>query len=125
MTDAALLELRRLAAAVEAQAAEVAELRRALLEKRDRKTAARLVPALARVTEGRSFDPASVAALVLNASGPAARTVAEIIEDHTDADDGLRGFGKLLHRLHGARFGGLRLVPAPGERWRVEGFSAK
>lgn len=118
------LELRRLAAAVEAQADELAELRRCLLGKADRRTGARLVPAIARVTAGRPFDAASLAAMVLNAPGPRARTVAEVIADLADADDGLRGFGRLLHRLHGARFGRLRLA-RHGSRWCVEGFGAE
>lgn len=125
MTDAALLELRRLAAQVQAQTDELAELRRCLLDKQDRRTGARLVPAIARTVDQAAFDPASLAALVLNAPGPAARTVAEVIDDHADADDGLRGFGRLLHRLRGVRFGQLRLALAPGGRWRVEGFSAE
>jgi hypothetical protein len=126
MSDAAVaLELRRLAAAVEAQADEVAELRRCLLSKSDRRIGARLVPAIARVTAGRDFDLGSLAAQVLNAAGPAARTVAEIIADHADRDGGLRGCGRLLHRLRGGRFGRLRLVPAPGGRWRVDGFEVE
>jgi hypothetical protein len=127
VTDAVVvLELRRLAAMVAAQADEIAELRRCLLDKRDRRIGARLVPAIWRVTDGRPFDAATLAAATLNARSPAAATVAAAIADHVDVDDGLRGFGRLLHRLHGARFGDLRLVPAPGGRWRVEGgFSAK
>ena len=125
MTDAVLLELRRLAAAVEAQADEFAELRRCLLDKADRRTGARLVPALARLTEGRPFDPSSVAALALSATGPAADVVCEVIADLADSDGGTRGFGRLLHRLRGVRFGAMRLEPETGGRWRVAGFQAK
>jgi hypothetical protein len=125
VNDAALLELRRLAAAVEELADEVAELRRCLLDKADRKTGARLLPALQRLTQGRPFDPASAAALALNERGPAAGVARDVIAGLADADGGLRSFGRLLHRLQGARFGGLRLVPAPGGRWQVEGFGAE
>ena len=121
MTDAAVLELRRQAAALEALADEVAELRRCLLEKHDRRTGARLVPALQRLTRGQPFGPAEVAALSLNASGPAAGVVRDALADRADEDGGLRGFGRLLTRLQGTRFGGLRLVPAGAGRWRVAG----
>lgn len=126
MNDAGLtLELRRLAAAVEAQADQLAELQRCLLDKADRRTGMRLVPALAKVTQGRPFDAASVAALALNAPGPAAETVRQHITDMADADAGLRGFGRLLHRLRGVRFAELRLEPVAGGRWRVVGFDAE
>lgn len=126
MNDPALLELRRLAALVEAQHDELAELRRCLLDKADRRAGARLVPAIARLVGADPFTPASLASLVLNASGPAARTVADVIADHADADDGLRGFGRLLRRLRGVRFGHLRLVlDEARDRWRVEGFEAE
>jgi hypothetical protein len=125
VNDPALLELRRLANAVEALAEEQAELRRALLGKSDRRTGARLLPALGRLTQGRPFDAAAAAAMALNAPGPAAAVVRDTIADHADADSGLRGFGRLLHRLQGVRFAEQRLVPAPGGRWRVDGFEAK
>jgi hypothetical protein len=133
VSDVLALELRRLAvavaeqaAAVAAQADEVAELRRCLLEKADRKTGARLVPALATLTQGRPFAPAEAAALAMNGTGPAAGMVRETVADLADADGGLRAFGRLLQRLQGARFAGLRLEPVVGDRWRVEGaFPAK
>jgi hypothetical protein len=125
VTDAALLELRRLAAAVESQADELAELRRCLLDKADRRTGARLVPALARLTAGRTFTAATAADLALDGTGPAAGVVGGVVADLADEDGGLRAFGRLLYRLRGVRFGALRLVPAGADRWRVEGFEAK
>jgi hypothetical protein len=126
VTDTELLELRRLATAVEAQAAEMAELRRALLDKADRRTGARLVPALDRLMQGRPFALAEAAARALNESSPAAGVVVGVIDDTADGDGGFRGFGRLLTRLQGVRFGGLRLMPATGGRWMVEGgFSSK
>jgi hypothetical protein len=127
MTDAAViaLELRHLRAAVEAQAVELAELRRGLMEKRDRRTGARLVPALGRLTQGSAFDLAGLGARVLNDRTPAGGVVREVMADHADADEGLRGFGRLLVRLRGVNFAGLRLEPVPGARWRVTGFQAE
>lgn len=125
MNDLLVLEVRRLREAVAEVQDEMAELRRCLLAKADRRTGARLLPALGRVTHGQPFDPVSLATSVLNPNGPSERTVAEIINDYMDADAGFRGLGRLLQRLHGARFGGLALVPAPGGRWRVDGFPAK
>jgi hypothetical protein len=125
MTDAELLELRGLTAAYKMLADEVAELRRCLLDKADRKTGARLVPALGRLTQGRPFDAAAAAAMALNERSPAAGVVRDVVADLADGDGGLRGFGRLLHRLQGARFAELRLVPAPGGRWRVDGFEAE
>jgi hypothetical protein len=125
VTDAAMLELRRLAAAVESQADELAELRRCLLDKADRRTGARLVPALARLTMGRVFTAATVADLALDGTGPAAGVVAGVVADLADEDGGLRAFGRLLHRLRGVRFGALRLERAGADRWRVEGFEAE
>ena len=124
MTDVAL-ELRALRQAVQAQADELAELLRCLLDKADRRTGQRLVPALGRLTQGQAFGAADVAALSLNGTTPAAGVLRDVIGDLADTDDGLRGFGRLLHRLRGVRFGALRLEPAGAGRWQVTGFEPK
>ena len=103
------------------------ELQRQLLAKADRRTGLRLVPAIVRtIGEGRPFAVADLAALVLNASTPAAAVVRDALADHADDDGGFRGFGRLLQRLEGVPLAGWRIQRASGERWRVvSGFPAK
>ena len=127
MNDAALLELRLLREAVAVLADEQRELQRQLLAKADRHTGMRLAPAIARtVGEGRPFTVADLAALVLNADGPAAGVVRDALADHSDADGGFRGLGRLLQRLQGVPLAGWRIQRVNGERWRVvAGFPAK
>ena len=127
MSDAVVLELRRLAAMVEAQNDCIGDLQRRLLAKDDRRTALRLIPALARIAgDGRPFEVAKLAALVLNDRRPAAGVVRDALGDHADVDGGFRGFGRLLQRLHGVPMGGWRIQRAGPERWRlVAGFRAE
>lgn len=132
MTDAALaLELRRLSAAVEAQADELAELRedhahlqRALLSRQDRRTGAALVPLLADMLPG-TFTAADAAALALNDRTAEGQAVRELMAEYITDDGGLRAFGRLLARLEGCEFNGARLVSAGASRgvsrWRVSG----
>ena len=120
MTDAALLELRRLVAAVESQAELLAELQRHLRGKQDRMTGMRLAPAIQRVVGlDEAFSVAELAAVVLNATTPAAGVVRDVLADHADADGGFRSAGRLLARIAGVGFGGLRVERVGAERWRV------
>ena len=124
MSDAVVLELRRLAAMVEAQNDCIGDLQRQLLAKDDRRTVLRLIPALARIVgEGRPFSVAELAALVLNDRSPGAGVIRDALADHVDIDGGFRSFGRLLQRLSGVPLSGVRVLRAPGDRWRVEGVS--
>ena len=126
--DAALsLEFRAMRAELAELRDDHRELQRQLLAKADRRTGMRLAPAIARtVGEGRPFTVADLAALVLNADGPAAGVVRDALADHSDADGGFRGFGRLLQRLEGVPLAGWRIQRASGDRWRVvAGFPAK
>jgi hypothetical protein len=120
MTDAALLELRRIAVLVEAQGALIVDLQLQLLGKADRRKGLRLVPAIGRIVgDGRPFDVATLAAMVLNDRSPSAGVIRDAMSEHTDADGGFRSFGWLLGRLANVPLGGWRVQRAAGERWRV------
>lgn len=129
MNDLLVLEVRRLREAVAELQDEQAELRRCLLTKADRRRGALLVPALARLFGAEPFNVHMVGARVLNDDTPPGGVVRDALQDYADDDGGRRGFGRLLTRLHGVRFGHMRLVPVGGsgdaQRWRVQGFEAE
>lgn len=115
MTDPALLELRALRAAFDAQAEGLAELRedvqlltRALLASNDRRDLARLLPAVHALLGSQIWSASSLAGAA--ALSPNDGPLSMLIAENTTERGGLRGFGRLLARLEGTPLDGLRLV---------------
>lgn len=106
MTDAALLELRRLAAAVEALADDVRHVERRQLRADDRRVGAVLVPLAYELTRGARTTVPMLFERAYNDRTPAARALVEVLADYGS----VKAAGKLCARLAGVVLGGHRLV---------------
>jgi hypothetical protein len=124
MADAALLELRRLVAAVAELRDEQAHLLRALLARDDRRTGAALLPLIAELLDGRAFTAAELLTAALDDRTPAGRALCELVAEFVTDTGGMRALGRLLARLEGVPLAGCRLVSAGAAggvcRWRVK-----
>jgi hypothetical protein len=125
-TDHALLliEVRRLAAAVEVLRESHDHLARRQLERDDRRAGCVLVPLLGDLFYTEPFTAAGAAARGLSDRSATGQALCEFVAEYTAGAD-LKAFGKLLARLEGVPFDGCRLVRAGKTagvvRWRVAG----
>lgn len=128
--DPLALEVRRLAALVEAALEESRYLALRLLEVEDRAIGKVMLPLIAEVMGDATFVPASLVAAVLNRRDSCGQALRELIRDHgTDEDGGWRSLGRLLERLDRKPLAGYRLMPdrqtRAGMSWRVVQVSGR
>ena len=121
--DPLALEVRRLAVAVERQHEEIAWLTRRLLARDDARSGSVIVALAAEVHPG-PFAAGELAATALTNRSPAGTALCEVLrEGFIDGDGGFRSLGRLLDRIEGVAFDGLRLVAVgesrAGRRYRV------
>lgn len=118
MTDAAFLELRRLAALVERLDEAVNHLQRRQLHDDDRQTGQVLLPLAAEVVGERAVTVPELMAAALADRTPAGQALCETLVAYGST----KAIGRLLGRLDGVVLSGVRLVPAgqrsERHRWR-------
>lgn len=123
-----LLELRLLRNEVAELRAEQGHLMRRLLPRDDRRTGCVLLSLVFEVFENHVFTAAELATRTLNGRDTSAQALRELVAEQCTEQGGLRALGKLLGRLEGVSFDGLRLVRAGAVRgvvrWRIAGLLA-
>lgn len=124
MTDAALLELRLLRAAVADLVEEQQHLHRAITKRADLRTASAMWPLLAELVGSAPFTGPSVYALALNQHTPSGDALCEMVVEYGSEDGGLKAYGKFLARLEGVPVLEHRLIKVDAVReglvWRLQ-----
>lgn len=120
MTDAALLELRRLAPKVDELVEDQQHVERRRLALDDRRTGIVLLPLAADLIGEARFTGPVLSGVALNDRTPTGQALREVLADYGS----LRALGKLLARIDGVTLAGCRLVPAgrigDDRAWRID-----
>lgn len=123
MSDALILEIRRLRAELAELREDHQHLLRALLTARDKRNGVALLPLISDVLGDRAFTAADVVAAALNTRTAEGQALLELVREFVTDVSGLRAFGKLLARIEGVPLAGCRLIGGgegrDGRRWRV------